>query len=174
MVVQSPIRGMFNLHCFPLYFGVLFVQYYVHTNRALADLPFYSLRFCRGKMVGGSSGINSMAWVRPTRYEIDVWSRLGVGSEWQWYTMLPYMMKTEHVYLGNSSAFPGATQPSGFNSAVSGRIGPVQVTFDNTYTALRPPFVQSLINIGGIFNDDAVSNVFLVTQNAVCSRMFVK
>ena len=67
------------------------------------------------------------------------------------------MMKTENVHLGNSSAFPGATGPSGFDSAVSGRTGPVQVSFDNTYTSLRPPFVQSLINIGSKFNDDAVS-----------------
>lgn len=150
----------------------IFLSNTTSIYRAFADRRYNPpFPFRSGKMVGGSSGINSMAWVRPSRHELDIWSRLGVGSEWQWRTLLPYMMKTENVHLGNSSAFPGATKPSGFDSAVSGRAGPVQVSFDNTWTALRPPFVQSFINIGGVFNDDAVCTVFRMRTAEVLSSI---
>lgn len=107
-------------------------------------------------MLGGSSGLNSMAWVRPRREELDVWQRLGINGGWNWHELLPYMMKSENVSLGDSSAFPGSMHPSGFDSSVEGRSGPIKVGYDNTYTGVEKPWVESFIQTGAVLNQDPV------------------
>lgn len=113
-----------------------------------------SFFYPRGKMVGGSSGLNAMAWVRPKAEELDIWSRLGISGGWNWKGLLPYMMKTENVSMGDSSAFPGSSKPSGFDSTVLGRKGPVQVGFNKVFSGVQSPYVQSFINVGGVLNQD--------------------
>ncbi|RDB24290.1 hypothetical protein Hypma_008798 [Hypsizygus marmoreus] len=112
------------------------------------------LLYPRGKMLGGSSGLNAMAWVRPRQEELDIWSRLGIQGGWNWQGLLPYMMKAENVSMGNSSAFPGSHYPSGFDSTVLGRKGPVQVSYDNTFSGVQTPFVESFIRVGATLNEN--------------------
>ncbi|KAJ3915490.1 alcohol oxidase, partial [Lentinula edodes] len=111
-----------------------------------------SLMYPRGKMVGGSSGINSMAWVRPGRTELDSWSRFGINNGWNWLDLLPYMKETENVTIGDISLFPGLMYPSGHDSFVEGRAGPIQISYDNVFTQVQAPFVESLLAAGGILN----------------------
>ncbi|KIJ32229.1 GMC oxidoreductase [Sphaerobolus stellatus SS14] len=111
------------------------------------------LPYPRGKMVGGSSGLNAMAWVRPRQDDLDNWAKFGVQGGWDWEGLLPYMMKAENVSIGDSSAFPGSKNPSGSDSTIYGREGPIQVSYDNTFTGVQEPFVQSFLNIGGVLNE---------------------
>jgi choline dehydrogenase-like flavoprotein len=48
----------------------------------------------RGKMLGGSSGINYMAYVRGHPGDFDAWARSG-ASGWSYRDVLPYFMKSE-------------------------------------------------------------------------------
>lgn len=66
------------------------------TNPMLAELlsghgtPLLSCSFiiltrtcCRGRGLGGSSGINFMVWQKPSANDIDAWEELG-SSGWNW------------------------------------------------------------------------------------------
>jgi len=123
-------------------------------------MSVYSLRLrslLSGKMVGGSSGINGMAWVRPPKQELDSWpDTVDISKEWTWDGLLPYMMKVENVSVDENSAFPCLTHPSGYNNAIQGRKGPIQVSFDNTFPGVETPLVRSFRNAGGVINQDPV------------------
>src|ERR1700712_1746896 len=51
----------------------------------------------RGKILGGSSGINFMAYGRPCATDIDDWSeKLGI-SGWTWDDLLPYLKRSQKL-----------------------------------------------------------------------------
>lgn len=51
----------------------------------------------RGKMLGGSSGINFMAYGRPCAADVDDWSeKLGIPG-WSWDDLLPYFKRSQRL-----------------------------------------------------------------------------
>jgi choline dehydrogenase len=63
----------------------------------------------RGRVLGGSSSINGMAYVRGQARDYDQWRQLGnVG--WSWNEVLPYFKKSED-YSHGSDEFHGAGGP---------------------------------------------------------------
>ena len=54
-----------------------------------------SLRFPRGKTLGGSSSINLMVYIRGDRRDFDGWSESGCAG-WDYDSVLPYFIKAEH------------------------------------------------------------------------------
>lgn len=50
----------------------------------------------RGKMLGGSSSINAMMWVRGFTEDYDAWGR-AAGEGWSWKGLLPYFRRVERV-----------------------------------------------------------------------------
>ena len=65
-----------------------------------------SLRYPRGKTLGGSSSINGMIYMRGQARDYDQWARLTGDDGWRWDNVLPAFKKHEDHYLG-------ATQPQG-------------------------------------------------------------
>lgn len=55
----------------------------------------------RGKVLGGSSSINGLMYIRGQRNDYDHWAELGYGN-WAWSECLPYFRKLEHNDLGDS------------------------------------------------------------------------
>jgi choline dehydrogenase len=67
----------------------------------------------RGKMLGGSSAINGMVWVRGQRQDYDHWAQLG-NRGWSWQDVLP-------IFKGIESYRGGADD-------IRGRGGPLTIT----------------------------------------------
>lgn len=60
-------------------------------------------------MLGGSTGINLMAWDRASKSEYDAWQLFLNGSDWNFDNLLPYFIKSETIDLENSDVFPGVS-----------------------------------------------------------------
>src|SRR3984957_12339296 len=63
----------------------------------------------RGKVVGGSSSTNAMAYVRGNALDYDRWAAAGAHG-WSYDEVLPYFRKTER-WEGGASAYRGGTGP---------------------------------------------------------------
>lgn len=68
-----------------------------------------SLWWPRGKVLGGSSSINAMCYIRGHAKDYDEWQELGAEG-WNWNNVLPYFKKSESNERGNSE-FHGANGP---------------------------------------------------------------
>jgi choline dehydrogenase len=64
----------------------------------------------RGKMLGGSSGINGMVHVRGHRSSYDAWEKAG-ASGWNYDTLLPYFRRSENA-AGRDAAVRGDSGPT--------------------------------------------------------------
>ncbi|MFA9215702.1 MAG: GMC family oxidoreductase [Sphingomonadaceae bacterium] len=66
-----------------------------------------SLIYPRGKVLGGSSSINGMIYMRGQQGDYDRWAELTGDDSWRWDAVLPLFKKSED-YHGGSSAEHGA------------------------------------------------------------------
>ena len=64
----------------------------------------------RGKVLGGSSSINAMLYVRGNRKDYDHWAALG-NRGWSYQDVLPYFKKAEHNETHPESEFHGSGGP---------------------------------------------------------------
>ena len=60
-----------------------------------------SIRYPRGKTLGGSSSINGLLWIRGQSNDYDNWRQMG-NNGWGWSDVLPYFLKSENNELGKS------------------------------------------------------------------------
>jgi choline dehydrogenase-like flavoprotein len=60
-----------------------------------------SLNYPRGKVIGGSSAINAMVYMRGQAGDYDHWRQLGLPG-WSWDDVLPYFKQHEDSFLGAS------------------------------------------------------------------------
>ena len=58
-----------------------------------------SIRYPRGKTLGGSSSINGLLWIRGQSDDYDNWRQQG-NKGWGWNDVLPYFIKSENNELG--------------------------------------------------------------------------
>jgi choline dehydrogenase len=61
-----------------------------------------ALIYPRGKVLGGSSSINGMIYMRGQREDYDRWAEVIGDTAWRWDQVLPLFKKSEDHYLGAS------------------------------------------------------------------------
>jgi choline dehydrogenase len=94
----------------------------------------------RGKMLGGSSSINGMVFVRGQPQDFDHWAQLG-NRGWSYQDVLPVFRKMENYDNGSDE--------------VRGRSGPLRVTdSEPDISALHRRMIQSAEKIGIPYTDD--------------------
>ncbi len=81
----------------------------------------------RGKVLGGSSSINGMAFVRGHACDIDEWETAG-ASGWNYTNCLPYYKKLESWHHGESR-YRGGQGPVGVNAGNDMRLNPLYQAF---------------------------------------------
>ena len=72
-----------------------------YTTEAEPNLGNRQLWWPRGKVLGGSSSINAMCYVRGHRRDYDEWETLGARG-WGFDDVLPYFRRSEHQERGES------------------------------------------------------------------------
>jgi len=77
-----------------------------HTEPAVG-LNGRSLRYPRGKVLGGCSSINGMIYMRGQARDYDRWAEVTGDARWRWDSSLPYFKLHEDHYLG-ANALHGA------------------------------------------------------------------
>lgn len=91
-----------------------------------------SVPIFRGRLLGGSSAINGLAWGRPSTEEFDAWDEINGGnSGWKFTDLLPYYLKSETVQSQYQSYLPGLDEPETAPNTRpdNGTSGPVKVIF---------------------------------------------
>ncbi|MEK7334815.1 MAG: GMC family oxidoreductase N-terminal domain-containing protein, partial [Candidatus Binatota bacterium] len=105
------------------------------TERNLDHSVFYSLA---GRIMGGGSSVNVMSVLRPARFDLDAWVRLGNPS-WSYENVLPVLKRIE-----SDQDYP--------DSPLHGRDGPLYIkrpfTFDMPASEPVKAFIESAVNMG--------------------------
>jgi choline dehydrogenase len=74
---------------------------WLYQTEAEAGLNGRSLRYPRGKTLGGSSSINGMIYMRGQSRDYDQWAELTGDDDWRWENVLPDFKRHENHYLGD-------------------------------------------------------------------------
>ena len=75
---------------------------WLYKTVAESGLHGRSLLYPRGRVLGGSSSINGMIYMRGQREDYDEWARLSGDARWAWDAVLPVFRQTEDYYGGAS------------------------------------------------------------------------
>ena len=92
-----------------------------------------------GKVLGGSSSVNAMIYVRGQREDYDEWAAQG-NRGWSWDDVLPYFLRAEHNERG-ADAFHGTG-------------GPLNVMDLRSPNAIAAAFVDAAVQAGHRRNPD--------------------
>ena len=92
----------------------------------------------RGKVMGGSSSINGMAFVRGHACDIDQWESAGAKG-WNYANCLPYYKKLESWHHGESE-YRGGDGPVGVNAGNDMRLNPLYQAFIDSGQDAGYPF----------------------------------
>ena len=93
----------------------------------------------RGKVVGGSSSINGLVYVRGQRNDFDHWRDLG-NEGWGWNDVLPYFKRSEKQQRGEN--------------AYHGTAGPLSISDATEPHALCDAFIAAAAQAGHRVNED--------------------
>ncbi len=73
-----------------------------YRTRGEPELNGRSLLYPRGRVLGGSSSINGMIYMRGQREDYDGWARHAGDDAWSWEAVLPLFRRSEDHYRGGS------------------------------------------------------------------------
>ena len=93
----------------------------------------------RGKVLGGSSAVNAMVYVRGHPDDYDHWAAAG-NPGWGWRDVLPYFLRAEHNER--------------WDNAWHGRGGPLNVMDLRSPNRFSAVFVDAAVQAGHARNDD--------------------
>ncbi|WP_431310709.1 GMC family oxidoreductase [Labrys miyagiensis] len=118
-----------------------------------AGLNGRSLRYPRGKTLGGSSSINGMIYMRGQARDYDDWARRTGDDEWSWARCLPDFMAHEDHYRLDNGADPATGSNSRF-SDVHGHGGEWRIEKQRLRWDILDAFVEAAAQAGVPRTDD--------------------
>ncbi|KAG5917755.1 hypothetical protein E4U42_007126 [Claviceps africana] len=129
-----------------------------------------ALSWPRGRVLGGTSALNFMTWVRGNKDDYDDWEALG-NDGWSWQQLLPFFKKSETFHPPSQALRDeyAATH----QADVLGTSGPIQISYAPDYSPSHKLWLATLNRLGVKTNSAhlAGSNVGVWTNiNAVDPR----
>ncbi|OOQ83687.1 putative choline dehydrogenase [Penicillium brasilianum] len=125
-----------------------------------------SLKWPRGRVLGGTSALNFMAWNRGHRDDYDAWARLG-NQGWGWDDLLPYFRRSETFHQ------PGAAHQeyyhSSYDDEFNGTTGPLHTTHIKQYGPAHQYWHAALKELGVASNQDSLAGSNCGVWNMVCT-----
>ena len=113
----------------------------------------------RGKVLGGSSSVNAMIYIRGVPSDYDMWAQLG-NRGWAWDKVLPYFKKAETYWQGADSYHGGD--------------GPLQVTRPGVAHPLNAAWIEAGREAGypytADFNARLQAAAAPAPRSAICGR----
>jgi len=110
-----------------------------YITEPVPSLNGHRVLWPRGKVLGGSSAINGLVYIRGNRHDYDEWAQQG-NPGWSYAEVLPYFRKSERQEHGENE-FHGAG-------------GPVAVSDNRTPLVLHDAFIESAVAAGFTRNND--------------------
>ncbi|HXD43380.1 MAG TPA: choline dehydrogenase [Ramlibacter sp.] len=141
LLEAGPPDNSVLIHC-PA--GLALIAKTGQANWALGTVPQPGLNGRRGyqpcgKVLGGSSSVNAMVYIRGHHSDYDHWAEEG-NPGWSWRDVLPYFKRAEHNERG-ADAFHGVG-------------GPLNVMDLRSPNHFGPVFVQAAVEAGYAHNPD--------------------
>ncbi len=99
-----------------------------------------SVYWPRGRVIGGSSSINAMIYIRGNKYDYNTWRDEYGCDGWGYNDILPYFFRAEQNSRGPSAYHGGS--------------GPLSVADPKFKSASTAAFVESAVNAGAVANPD--------------------
>ncbi len=75
---------------------------WLYQTQPAAGLNGRSLRYPRGRVLGGCSSINGMIYMRGQSRDYEQWAELTGDEAWRWDACLPYFRRHEDHHLGDN------------------------------------------------------------------------
>jgi len=120
---------------------------WLYATEPAAGLNGRSLRYPRGKVLGGSSSINGMIYMRGQARDYDGWGAgdgHGANPGWNWAECLPYFLKHEDFYKG-ADAFHAAP---GFDPTGKRQGGEWRVEKQRLHWPILDAFLAAAVEAG--------------------------
>lgn len=111
-------------------------QFWTEPQAHVDDRKIY---LPRGKVLGGSSSTNAMAYVRGNKQDFNDWANAG-NLGWSYEDVLPYFKRSEHN--------------ANIQNAFHGIDGPLHVQLGESPSVLSPLFINACITSGIPLNPD--------------------
>jgi choline dehydrogenase len=113
---------------------------WLYTAEPEANTNGRKLPVPRGKMLGGSSSINGLAFVRGQAQDFDTWAQMG-NRGWSYEDVLPFFKRMESYRGGGDDTFRG-------------REGPLRVTNPEPRDPLYVALINAAAQVGIAHNPD--------------------
>jgi choline dehydrogenase len=110
-----------------------------YATEPQAELGGRSIRWPRGKVLGGSSSINGLIYIRGQRQDFDLWRQLG-NTGWSYDDVLPYVRRAENQERGADE--------------FHGKGGPLCVSDLRARHELHDAFIAAAVEAGHRHNPD--------------------
>jgi choline dehydrogenase-like flavoprotein len=113
------------------------------------------LGHARGKMLGGSSGINFAALFYPAKADMDAWAALG-NPGWESESVQPYLRKF-HTYHAPTNATTDVVKLDYLDHSIQGIDGPLQASFGDGYSPGNQAWMETFRALGYEINNDPIT-----------------
>lgn len=132
-----------------------------------AELRGKEVLLPQGKGLGGSSHINLLGLVYPSKADYDAWSDLG-NPGWDFNSMVPYLKKCQTFHMPNDKVAQDLNLHY-IDRDAQGTDGPIQASYQQEVHPLDKAWIDTFANLGYPMDTDTMSGTSLGGYQIVSS-----